>query len=382
MTVTQTQEKGAVVFLCRYQAPYGGNFIASLRALARALEAAGRRAVYLLPEAALSRPWCAKLTESGACVEAFDDAAGNLAVSRRLVSVCRQYGACLVHVHFGRYAASALAALRLPRLKLVWQYHSDFSLGKAVSRTRRIKRAAADALARLLGRRLCRVAVAQHLTEGVRDCLVLENALAPERLIARHAGRAETRAQLCISEGERLVLLFGWSPSVKGVDVAAQAVAALNLRGVPAVLGIVTGREYPEERMREWIRAHTPLTGTEPFLRCLPPTEDVFAYHEASDAMLSASRSEAFPYALLEAISALRPCAVTDIPGSAAVRALPTVFLARSGDAASLAGAIEAALALPESPDGQAKLALAKRETDQKYAIDGWVDGVLRIYGF
>ena len=372
---------GAVVFLCDYQAPYGGNFIASLRALEQALSARGVPAVYLLPKGAGARTWCGALADTGSTVEFFDDRQGAPAQAGQIRAVCKKHGAGILHVHFGKYAASAAAALLLPGLRLVWHYHSDFSAGKKPSPLRRVKRWALGAFCRVFAKRVRRVAVSPHIAAGLPGSTVILNALAPDRLITRHAGRAETRAALSLSDAEYLVLQFGWSPHVKGVDTAVNAVALLCAQGVRVRLGLVGGREYPPARMKEWIAQHTQWTGEEPFLLHLPPTEDVFAYHEAADAMLSASRSEAFSYALIEALFALRPCVSTDIPGVMHLAGCPAVFFTAPEDAARMADAIKKACALSRDAAGAPLLREARAFVEKRYAVARWVEDVLAVYG-
>ena len=53
------------------------------------------------------------------------------------------------------------------------------------------------------------------------------------------------------------------------------------------------------------------------FIKYLESTYDIFAYHKAADVYLSASRTEAFPYSVLESISQNTPLVVSDIPGTA-----------------------------------------------------------------
>ena len=192
-----------------------------------------------------------------------------------------------------------LAALLRPRLTLVLHQHSDFSAGRRPGIRVRLRRAGLCCIDALLGRRLRQIYVNEAMPRG-KNSLCIRNALAPNRFTDELWDRERTRRALGLPDGTAFALLFGWSPHIKGVDVAAEALRLLHAAGhTEFVLGVVGGRAYPEERLRAYIAETTGCTGQEAYLRFLPPLEDVFRYHRAADVMLSASRSEAFPYSIL-----------------------------------------------------------------------------------
>ena len=377
----KAEKKRSILLLCDYRAPYGGNFIASLRRLDPALKAAGANRRYLFPAEATARAWFVRFQAETLAADGFADGLPFFRRLGRLLGEIDAAGADTLHVHFGFFPLAECAALLRPRLRLILHFHSDFSAGRKPSFPQRVKRLGTRLVRALLGKRLVKITVSESSAVGERGCLSLPNALVTERFTDETWDRARTRAAYGLGESERLAVVFGWSPEVKGVDVAVRAVRRLRRDGrAPWKLGVVCGRTFTEERMRAWIEAHVGKGEGEDVL-FLPPTEDVFRYHLAADAFVSASRSETFSYALLEAISAGRPCVASDIPGVQWARAFDTVRFVPAGDDAALSDALVALDYDAAAPGYAARLMAAAQRATDMYAIDRWVDGLLTIYG-
>lgn len=380
--MAKSEPTPSILFLCDYQAPYGGNFIASLLRLDDALQERRVKTAYLFPAGARERAWCAAMQARGMRTLFLPDGG----VRTRMVPLLRTIdatGATILHVHFGLFPLAELAALLRPRLRLILHFHSDFSGGRAPSVARRIKELLARVPEGLIGRRrLQKITVSEGSARTTRDCIALHNALAQTRLTDETRARGETRRLYDVRDEDTLLLIFGWSPWIKGVDIAAEAVRLLHAQGHDSfVLGIVCGREYVPEKMRAFLALKTGCTGEEPYLRFLPPIEDVFSYHKASDVMISASRSETFSYALLEAIATGRACVCSDIPGVRWASAFDTVSFVPPENAEALAGALLIADAERQSTEAEERLAAAARRAREEYGIEGWISGMLDIYG-
>ena len=372
----------SIVYLCDYQAPYSGNFIASMLRLGKALENRGIRAVFLFPDGARERLWCKKLSESGFGTRFFAKDGSELGALKTLLDTLDEVNASILHVHFGKFALAETAALLRPKLRLILHYHSDFSAGRKPSIARRAKLFFKRIPELLIGRkRLTKITVSETSLAATPDCIPIPNALVTERFSEKHESRESVRARYGIGDGETLVLLFGWSPYVKGVDTAFRAVEALHRRGrTDLVLGIVTGREVNAARMRAFLREKTGCTADEPFLRLFEPTEDVFSYHAASDVFLSASRSETFSYALLEALSVGKPCVSSEIAGVLWAKRFPVVTWFAAGDPDALSRAITDAVCDAADPGFASRADAARRLVSDCYGIETWIDGILAVY--
>ena len=99
------------------------------------------------------------------------------------------------------------------------------------------------------------------------------------------------------NENQKVVLMAGWPALVKGVDIAARAVERLRNEGYDIKLCVMQSGDFEQTR-----RCVTEAIGSYPdWVEILPPREDVATYYNAADIFLSASRTEAFPYCLVEA---------------------------------------------------------------------------------
>lgn len=355
-----------LLFLCDYQAPYGGGFIPALRALESALEARGTRVIWVFPEGAKARDWCAALEEAGRAPAFLP--AGRLKRLFTLDRLVRRRRVGLIHAHFGLFGLARVEALLHPRLRVFLHVHSDFSGGAQPSPLRRLAKTLLNSAAK---GRVTRVMVGAHMAAREKGAVYVPNGVDFSREAACTETRESARARLGIREGQRLVLLFGWSPYIKGADIAARAVARLKEEGF--LLGVVTGREMTADKLAAWLRERGCSMDA---VRCLPPTEDVFAYHRAADVMLSASRSETFSYALAEALYAKTPCVMSDIPGTAWAVAYETVSAFPSGDDAACAEALRAAVRGYTAEAYES----AREAVAAAHSLDRWAEGVLAVY--
>ena len=371
-----------ILFLCDYQAPYGGNFIASLVRLDARLSARGVRTLYVFPQGAFCRDWCDRMRALGLTLIPLSEG-GTRARTRQLLSLIDEHHVTILHVHFGLFPLAERVALLRRSLRLILHYHSDFSGGRAPNAKDRLRALGKGALERLIGeRRITKVTVSEGSARTTKDCVALHNALVVERFTDECWTRERTRAACGVSEGQTFALVFGWTPLIKGVDVAAKAVRRLVAAGHEQfTLGVVCGRTVTEERMRAFLTEKAGVAPDAPWIRYLPPVEDVFRYHKASDIMISSSRSETFSYALLEALYTGRPCAVSDIPGVRWAESFDTVSFFPTEDDEALSKTLLHLDGARKAPAFQARLKDASARAQSEYAIDEWIDGMLDIYG-
>ncbi len=373
--------KPSILYLCDYQAPYGGNFIASMVKLDAVLHEKGAETIYAFPAGAAARGWYEQMTARG--FHLFTLAEGNLfAKARQLLHVIDDNHVTILHVHFGLFPLAELVALLRPKCRLLLHFHSDFSAGRKPSAAQRLRDALKRAPEAMLGRRLTKITVSERSARTTDDCVRIHNALVPERFAASTWTREQTRTAFRVPDTATMILSFGWSPYIKGIDVAVRAVKRIIDSGHRHfVLGVICGREYTQARLCAFIRERTDCTGDEPWLLFLPPEEDVFRYHKASDIMLSASRSETFSYALLEAIASGKPCVASDIPGVRWAEAFDTVRFFPTGDDSALSDAL-LALDNERNSDGfTARLDDACARAKQDFGIDEWIAGMCSVYG-
>lgn len=362
----------SVLFLCLYPAVYGGNFIPSLMALEKKLSQRGMHCVYCFPKEAESRYWFRQLQEMGKEVITIDFSRSFWKFHGAVREICKKYNVKILYTHFTDDLVTGLLSWLNPSIKVFSHMHSDFTGGKKPSALRRIKRFLGYHV--VLGRVKCISVSREFVAMNPKNITWVPNALATQRLPCPHTSREEMRAALGIAPEEMLIEIYGWDPEIKGVDIAVKAVRQLVHQGMMAKLAIVCGREPIPDTMKAWIREHTDCTGNEDFLVYLKPREDVFAFHEAADILLSASRSEGFSYSLLEMLSLGKGCVISDIPGTSWAREFGIVFSFVSENPDDCAAKLKTAAQIYRQPNSQVAQTISHR-----FSMEEWTDSVTRL---
>lgn len=160
-------------------------------------------------------------------------------------------------------------------------------------------------------------------------------------LFKPHA-RLEARAALGIGQRERVLLSVGRIEPFKGADVLVRAVALMRERVRVLVVG---GRE--NEPGVAWLRNEACANGVSNLLdwRAAIPQSGLPSYYAAADICVVPSLHEMFGLVALEAMACGTPVVASDAGGlRELVRHGETGLLCRPGDAAALAGALDALL--------------------------------------
>jgi glycosyltransferase involved in cell wall biosynthesis len=190
---------------------------------------------------------------------------------------------------------------------------------------------------------------------------VVPNGLAPAEF-AEVPMRADATDLLYIGELRRL----------KGVDLLIDALASLRDNGMPLTATIVG-----DGRNREELKQQVRQRGLDPAIRFFRPmpAREAFALGRL---MVVPSRSESFPYIVLEAAAAAKPLVVTRVGG------IPEMFgpladrLVTPDDARALEAAI--ANSVNQSERTMADVRLLQERIRTTFSLDDMVDGGLRAY--
>ena len=372
--------KPAIICAASFPAPYGGNFVASLRALELKCKKEGWPFVLVLPSAASKMDWCERLIASGCQVLFLPDKASVLRHAWALADLALSRNAALIHTHFSQYevaawAASFLLRLRRRQVPVVWHAHSDFPV-----RMTPFRRAKDWLKFRIMGRTVRIIAVSEHLRQKTIEkgfkaaaILTVENGIDLNHAVAATRSRAQVFEEFNIPPDKRLLLLFGWEPNVKGVDVAMDAVERLVGLGLQVVLGIVG-----TEALQEFVLRRT--NGAPPsWLHILPPTDNVANLYKAASVFISASRNEGFPYSIGEAMVNGLPVVLSDIPGVSWARRTPGAIFFPSCDSAALAEAIYEALHW-NAKEREQYAAANEHLIKTEHAVSAWTDRILGLY--
>lgn len=362
-----------VMFLCDYQAPYGGNFVPSLMALEGALAKRNVQVVYVFPEPARQRYWFQQLEKSGKTMEVFQKEQNKSGLIKDIRKLTSQYGITVLHTHFMSMSIVAALSFRCPKIKVIEHIHSDFSAGRQNWKLKLQRRL----FYQMLARNVEFISVSKAFEKyNPKKITWVPNGLAVERIPSERMDAEQVRKNCGVADDELLAEIFAWSPVVKGLDIAVNAVKLINeTEHCVLKLAIVCGRQMVPEKMRRWVADHTDCTGEEPFLIYLSPTEDVFSYHQAADMLISASRSEGFSYAILEMLSLGKRCVISDISGCSWAKKYAAASVFESENQEACAEAIRQAVA--EMPKQNIAVADSVKE---EYSIDKWTDAIIAQY--
>ncbi len=336
----------SVLEIADFAAPYSGNFIASLRALAEGLRARGVGTVFLFPARAKTREWAKALSDAYTVL--FLPERGSTAIFLR--RICRRFDVCCVHTHFidkSVYIPLRLACVGIPH---VFHAHSlpKFREDDALLPLRR----------RLLHAReiLCVSApVAEaYRRRGYRGCTVVPNGVDFARL----------RSGDALPVRHPFILCFGYDFPIKGIDTVLTAFERYD-RAHIYTLGICTADHYAQAE-----RALRRRFGEVPaWVRLLPGREDVGAYYASADVFLSASRQEGMPYAVLEAAYCGLPLVLSDIAPHTSLD-LPGAQLFSVEDAEAL---FRAVLTVKADARSEAR----RNSVQQRFSLEKWTLDVL-----
>lgn len=330
--------------------------------------------VFCLDEPGL---WAGDLREEGIPVHCMWRQPGvDLLLPLRLAKAMRECGASIVHAHqCTPWFYSALSRLRYARPRLLLEEHGRFfpESDKLLRRT----------VNRLLIRRLTHrfVAVSEDIRrrleryEGLdsRRIEVIYNGVAAERPLSDEE-RAQLRADFGIPRDGFVVGTVGRFDPIKNLPMLVQSIATASER-VPALRGLLIGDGEQLGSIRALIDSlalsdRVALTGYRRDARRLIQCMDLFVL---------SSLSEGTSMALLEAIAAGIPVAVTAVGGNTeVVLEGRTGWVVPSGAVAALCDAILEAAGSPAMRRERAEA--GRRRFEQSFSFSSMISSYRSLY--
>lgn len=352
--------KGKTILLvASYYGPYGGNFVASLLAFDSEIKAQGGRIVYVFPSDVKDYAWIPQIEELNETIYFIPYKPYSLDNVKRLRSIIRVEKADVVFSRMGGWDLTAcFADWRIP---IIW--HLEYALnlkGKKNQFKYWLKY-------RLFGRNAYNIAVSDASTDQVNlfkpkhSCVSIPNALDFSRLQAKNI----------VNEIKSVynILMFAYSPYVKGLDIALNSLEELNKKSVKYRL-LVSAQERTHKYLNERYDK-LPV-----WIQLLGATSDVASIYERADVMLSASRQEGFSYCLAEAIFSGVPVIYSDIPGTSWADEFRAAYKFKSEDIKDLENVIEYCI--------KTKISLEDVEHNRellnlKYSMRSWNKQILDV---
>lgn len=295
-----------VLLICGYAAPYKGNFIPSLEYLANTYK--DGEMIYLFPENAQCVSWMPLFQESHKVYfmpNGFFGKKVSWGVLKKLRKIIRTENIQIIHTHFLVYNYALFTAKHTfaKKIKILAHIHNQFAIPSTKSAP--IKKFVMEYSYDTI------IGVSKSVADGLnrqikhKDITYIDNAICFSRLDTYE------KISLRDNENQKVVLMAGWPAWVKGVDIAAKAILELRNDGYDIKLCIMQSGDFDQTR-----RCITEAIGSYPdWVQILSPREDVATYYNAADIFLSASRTEAFSYCLVEAAYCEPMLITSNVPG-------------------------------------------------------------------
>lgn len=364
-----------ILIAADYATPAGGNFVASCVELGRALRKTGDGITFIFPEdgnTLAEHSWTHWLEREGHSVYLAKRGLTEEQVLGFLKPIIAKHKIDILHVHFGLFHRTAVYHGRELGVKVLIHDHMDFPAGCNMVR-QRLRCAAQSLRYRKHGVSVASVNPQKDQAYCFARHWYIPNGLSLIRNVPHSASREACREELGLAPQEKICLFLGWDVHRKGLDIAVKAVSKLRETDPTVLLGIVGIGDPPNPERMKFISDTTGIDPESDWIRYLPSREDMFAYHRAVDVYLSASRSEAFSYGILEAISQNTPVAVSDIQGTSWCHPYTKAVVYSTEDPVACADAIRSALALGRTESNADEIVRA-------YSIENWYTQMIAMY--
>ena len=343
-------------FVASYYGPYYSNFVAALYAFNAKMLQNDNDVIYVFPQEVKDFEWVKDLEKSNK-IYYLNYNPHSLNNLRALRKIFKNEKINLIYSHMCGWDFTA--RFSAPFTPVIWHMRMGVNVTDKKKKIKnRIK-------FKLLGfGKTYHIAVSPAVTEAInslkpkKKCVTIINALDFSRL--------EKNEKVLVPKEQKNILLFGWSPSTKGLDITLDACEKLIKDGKNIKL-LVSSQEKTYEYMNERYKK------TPDWVELLEPTSDVSSLYNRADIMLSASRSEGFSFSLAEAIYSGLVTVVSDIPGTSWSREFNARYEFLSGNADALKVALENAL--------NHQITKEEQETNRnilkkKYSMDVWANAV------
>lgn len=365
-----------VLVMANFRAECSGNFINSILELAKQGRIQEINTVFLFPlkDDETECDWIDYIRKEGFQVLLYSPHLSHEEMAQRLLKIIEQYEINLIHSHFSCLHTVLLWNKEIhSKVKILFHDHMDYlaeekvwpQLKKQIKTAKRYKEYGIGVISVMKKKHKGYFVVPQRW--------YVPNGITFKRNVEKSLSREACRKELKLEENQKLCLFLGWDIYRKGLDIAIKSINKLREENANVILGIVGFGKDPckDELMR--IENVTGISPKQDGVLFIDSWEDMYALHRAADVYLSASRTEAFSYGILEAISQNVPVVVSDIEGTKWSWKYTKTIKFKNEDFKQCAKAIEKALGMRENESNRNDLL-------EKYHIEVWCKRVIDIY--
>jgi len=290
-----------ILHIMDYGGPYSGNFISSLLFLEEKItKELGFNSIFIFSERAKQRPWLNLIQKRKIPIFFIDKKLSLLKRVKNIITIVKDYNVILVHSHFTTFDLDAVFVAKYLKAKVIWHVHSG--LFKKITIKQKLK----DLIKiRFIANNWIDsvITVSDSVSEIMKQrgvisskIITINNGIDIKRFSKMDKKKKVIlRRQNNILQNQKVFLLFGWSPYIKGVDLFINASKILWDLGYTNILCFIVYGEKSKDIICKMI-------ADIPWIRAIPPIENVAELYNISDCFVSASRSEGFSYSIGEAM--------------------------------------------------------------------------------
>ncbi len=342
----------------QYSAPYEGNFIKSLRILAKDLYKNGAQCYFVFPKLTQKQIWINRFSQQHTVY--FCDTSDKTG----LKEIFNEIKPNIIHTHFEGYDN---AFPKDKSCRLVWHMHDKYSFHpnkiKALYQVFCFFCHYGLPFYTSFNHRPAIIGVCVHEPNFVRPFrfpfktkeTIITNGIDIERL---RLNEINTKRHDIFT-----FLTFGGRNVIKRIDLILDATKFLIKANLNFKLIIVKGTDT-EEVIKQKYPNLTPH-----WLEIREPNEDIASIFADADCFISASKGETFSYAIAEASASQLPVIQSDIDGTIWNAGNPSTFLFKNGDSKSLAEQMQTVMSY--DPDVLSKACkITAQNNISKYSIE------------
>jgi glycosyltransferase involved in cell wall biosynthesis len=368
-------EATRLLHLCEFAPREPGSFIYMVISVLAAARRRGWDAGAVFLENSRGSTWEQNFSDAGVPLE-FAPVGGISELTSWLADRTADETPTVLHTHFHNFDIPTVRVARARRATtaVVWHVHSTMPTNPYWWARNVVK---FGVWGRHVDAYLC---PAQNIVDGVRSrlaprdrVLFVPSAIDLGRFpLAGERERAEARAALDLAPDDAVLLHFGWHWHLKGGDIFCDTIETLVARGQTNLVALERGGD-------EIAHAEVARRGLGDVVRVLPILPSMLPLFNASDVLVSSSRSEGMAYTVLEALATGTAVVATDIPGHR--------FIADGADAcrvvgtspSQLADAVARTLARPAAEAAEER-AQSRRWVEQNLSLEVVAERILDIY--
>lgn len=347
-------------FIASFYGPYYSNFVASMIAFEKEMQKLNNKVIYIFPQEVEKFEWIKLLNKENKSIYFLPYKPYSLSNILAIRKIFKQENINLIYSHMCGWDFTAHFAA--PFTPIIWHMRmgvnnkgfshklKNFIKFKIIGFSKVNHIASSDAVCEQI-----------NYYRPKYKCVSVPNAIDFDRL--------NVDCKVKRNNDVYTLLVFGWSPIVKGLDTVLDACEILNRDNIKVKL-IVSAQEktYPYISERYQYKPD--------YINLVPPTDNVSELFSSVDCMVSASRSEGFSNSLAEAIYFGLPIVYSDIPGTSWASEFEATHKFITGQADSLVDAINKAIEQRITLDNQK---YNKKKMQEKYSMDSWVHKVMTV---